>query len=163
MCANSRLVVGVPDGNSQPAGPDGLADDDGDVLADGLMDALTDDDGDTLADSLELGLGLKLGDSDALGDCDAEGLIDADGLGDALSLAEGDNDADGLSDGEPIAATLISAHTLTSLVAPRVENVCTQNSYSPTPLAGHWNVASLFASGTSRSGDSVCTPPGSVT
>lgn len=112
---------------SGPGGSEGEADEDGDVLAEGLMDADADDDGDTLAETLALGLGLNDGDRDALGDCDADGLIDALGLGDELTLADGETDAEGDGDGEPIALTSIVAHTFTPLVAPRVENVCTQN------------------------------------
>lgn len=148
---------------SGPGGSDGLADDEGDRLGEGLMDGDALDDGDRLADALELGLGLNEGDSEALGDCDADGLTDADGLGDELALAEGDTDADALIDGEPIAATSISVQTLTPLVAPLVENVCTQNSYTPSAFAGHTKVSSLFASGANCTGESVCTPPGSVT
>jgi hypothetical protein len=111
----------------------------------------------------ELGLTDELGETDALADDEADGerLTLLDGLSDGLTL--GLTDADGDALGEPITATAISAHTFTPLVASRSENVWTQNSYGPTARAGHVNVASLLASGASLSGESVCTPPGSVT
>lgn len=142
----------------------GLAEDEGEVLADGEMDAEGDWDADGLAEAE--------GDSDDEGETDAEadgdslGLIDGDtdADGDTEADGEGDTDADGDSDGEPIAATSIVAHTFTPLVASlNSENVWTQNSYSPTASAGQRNRASLSASGVNLAGESVCTPPGSVT
>lgn len=131
--------------------------------------------------SISCGLAAALGDADELGDklalgetdeegvglieglVDELGLIDPDGLGELLTLADGLSEADGEGEGEPISAIAISAHTFTPFVASRSEKVCTQNSYVPAASAGHVKVASLLVSGASRNGESVCTPPGSVT
>lgn len=131
----------------------------GEILADTLADGLREADGERDADADALVDAL----ADADGDCEAEGLTLALGLIEGLSEADGLGLADGLREGEPIAAISISAQTFTPLVAPRVENVWIQNSYRPSPLAGHWNSDSLSKSGTSLSGESVCAPPGSVT
>jgi hypothetical protein len=150
-------MFGIPEGSS---GPLGEAEDDGLVDADGLIDGLTDALGETDADT-ELD-----GDTDRLADADGEGDSDTDEDGLTLALGEtegdgeGDVDADGLIDGLDAE---IDSHTLTPLVTPVSEYVWMQKVYDPGISAGQLNSALLSASGASRIGDSVSTPPGSVT
>lgn len=82
------------------SGVDGLADELGEVLADGEIDGDVDDDGDTEADILELGDTLADGDADPLGLTDGEPLADGETLGEAELDGLTDCDGDGLGLGE---------------------------------------------------------------
>lgn len=82
MIASAFNHSSRPDKSSGPLNPLGLADELGERLAEGEIDALADDEGDTL------GLSLELGEIDD--DGETEPLSDDDGL------TEGDSEAEGL-------------------------------------------------------------------
>lgn len=103
----------------------------GDVDAETLLDGLVDAEGDTLALGLMLALTDELGEREALGEVDADTLDDGDMEAEGLRDADGDTDADGLLPLDLISMPIIPNSPATLDVKSTVVSLSARNSLVP--------------------------------